>query len=142
MIWYDSSNMSRLVLNHKMTKYSNIWANGTHKVSNDEAIPWIAASKSSDQKQRIFNEFFCRFKIRENMLWTLPMVDFPDPFGPIITLNFSPGLKLALSYDIKFFSRILWIVPLFWSFLFFVWGGIFGFLREKLNEWRLKLSKF
>ena len=36
LIWFDMviyvSNMSRLVLNHKMTKYSNIWANGTKKV--------------------------------------------------------------------------------------------------------------
>ena len=36
MIQFDMaiyvSNMSRLVLNHKMTKYSNIWENGTKKV--------------------------------------------------------------------------------------------------------------
>ena len=32
-----------------MTKYSKIWQNGTKKVD-DKVIPWIAASKSSDQK--------------------------------------------------------------------------------------------
>ena len=47
--------LSRLVLNHKMTKYSKIWANGRKKVSNDdvdddEVISWIASSNSSDQK--------------------------------------------------------------------------------------------
>jgi hypothetical protein len=34
-----------------MMKYSKIWANGRKKVDDDdEVIPWIAASKSSDQK--------------------------------------------------------------------------------------------
>ena len=33
-----------------MMEYSKIWANGTKKVLDDKAIPWIAASKSSDQK--------------------------------------------------------------------------------------------
>ena len=44
--------LSRLVLNHKMTKYSKIWANGRKKVSDNDnkVIPWIALSKSSDQK--------------------------------------------------------------------------------------------
>jgi sporulation protein YlmC with PRC-barrel domain len=60
MIQFDMiiyvSNMSRLVLNHKMTKYSNIWANGRKKVSDDKAIPWIAESKSSDQKIIIYVE--------------------------------------------------------------------------------------
>ena len=37
--------------NQNMTKYSKIWANGTKKVfDDDKVIPWIAASKSSDQK--------------------------------------------------------------------------------------------
>ena len=47
-------NMSRLVLNHKMMKYSKIWAYSRKKISdddnNDKVIPWIASSKSSDQK--------------------------------------------------------------------------------------------
>ena len=38
-------NMSRLVLNHNMMKYSNIWANGGKKVDDDdEAIPWTAST--------------------------------------------------------------------------------------------------
>ena len=36
-----------------MKKYSKIWANGTKKVDDDdEVIPWIASSKSSDQKKQ------------------------------------------------------------------------------------------
>ena len=36
-----------------MTKLLRIWVNGTRKVhpdDDDKAIPWIAASRSSDQK--------------------------------------------------------------------------------------------
>ena len=67
--WYNSTNLSRLVnmsrhvLNHKMTKYSNIWANGGKKVD-DKAIPWTAStserSKSTQQRNssRIQTEFF------------------------------------------------------------------------------------
>ena len=43
-------NMSRLVLNHNMMKYSKIWANGRRFITWRKAIPWIASSKSSDQK--------------------------------------------------------------------------------------------
>ena len=38
-----------------MTKLLKFWVNGTRKVfpdDDDEAIPWIAASKSSDQKEK------------------------------------------------------------------------------------------
>ena len=35
-----------------MMKYSNIWANGRKKVC-DKVIPWIASSKSSDQKLKM-----------------------------------------------------------------------------------------
>ena len=42
--------------NQNMTKYSKIWANGRKKVSDDnncKVIPWIALSKSSDQKRKM-----------------------------------------------------------------------------------------
>ena len=65
-IWYQLlrfigfSNMSEHVFKHvetrneNMMKYSKIWANGTKKVC-DKAIPWIASSKSSDQKNNHTN---------------------------------------------------------------------------------------
>ena len=38
--------------NENMTKYSKIWANGTWNVcTDDKVIPWIASSKSIDQKK-------------------------------------------------------------------------------------------
>ena len=36
--------MSRLDVNHKMTKYSNIYENGRKKVPDDKAIPWTAST--------------------------------------------------------------------------------------------------
>ena len=42
--------MSRLVLNHHMTTYFKILTNSTHLSDYDKVIPWIASSKSSDQK--------------------------------------------------------------------------------------------
>ena len=53
--WYNSTNlssfvnMSKLVLNHKMMKYSNIWANGGKKVGN-EAIPWTALTSERSKR--------------------------------------------------------------------------------------------
>ena len=49
-------NMSRLVLNHNMMKYSNIWANGGKKVDDDdEAIPWTAStSERSKIEKKVF----------------------------------------------------------------------------------------
>jgi hypothetical protein len=44
--------MSRLVLNHHMMKYFKILANSTHLSDYDKVIPWIASSKSSDQKHQ------------------------------------------------------------------------------------------
>ena len=49
-IWYDSTNMSRLVLNHKMMKYSKIWGKATKKVC-DKAIPWTA---STSERSKIY----------------------------------------------------------------------------------------
>jgi hypothetical protein len=52
MIQIDSILKHVRTWNQNMTKYSKIWANGIKKVFDDnKVIPWIAASKSSDQKQ-------------------------------------------------------------------------------------------
>ena len=49
-----------------MTKYSKIWANGRKKV-----IPWIASSKSSDQKRHL--QF-----VRSSSMYDL-IVSFTNP---------------------------------------------------------------
>jgi hypothetical protein len=43
--------------NENMMKYSKILANGRKKVDNDKVIPWIASSKSSDQKYSQFASY-------------------------------------------------------------------------------------
>ena len=48
--------------NKNMATYSKIWANGTKKVDDDKVIPWIAASKSSDQK--LINRFLTHSFLR------------------------------------------------------------------------------
>ena len=59
-------NMSRLVLNHKMMKYSKIWANGRKKVDDDnKANPWTA-STSKRSKRTIAPQFSVIFT---PMIW-------------------------------------------------------------------------
>ena len=61
MIWIDTIFKHVKTWNQNMMKYSNIWANGTKKVGN-KVIPWIAASKSSDQKPKT-NQKLSWFKL-------------------------------------------------------------------------------
>jgi hypothetical protein len=53
-----------------MMKLHKFWVNGTRKVhpDDDEAIPWIAASKSSNQKAKITILFLLKNPKNNNII--------------------------------------------------------------------------
>ena len=69
--------MSRLDLNHKMMKYSKIWANGTKKVDDDyEAIPWTASTSERSKMCPIFVASDHNFGSSDNdMIYVVKKVD-------------------------------------------------------------------